>query len=70
MQDAESWAVPGMESSSSTAEITTLQQLEQVVQEAGSQIVVVAFYSRVRIPTSNAHRETTDLYEPSTKCRD
>jgi len=47
VQDAEAWAVRGMEASSSTAEITTLQQLEQVVQQAGSQIVVVAFYSRV-----------------------
>jgi len=45
-KDAEAWAVRGMEASSSTAEITTLQQLEQVVQQAGSQIVVVAFYSR------------------------
>lgn len=38
-----------MVASSSTAEINTLSHLEQVVQQAGSQIVVVAFYSRVSI---------------------
>jgi len=45
-KDAEAWPAPGMEASSSTAEVTTLAQLERVVQEAGSEIVVVAFYSR------------------------
>jgi hypothetical protein len=49
LQDADARSLPGVVASSSTAEINTLSQLEQVVQQAGSQIVVVAFYSRVSI---------------------